>query len=212
MTDSRPVSPPSELTAEYDGLCSDHPCIWCGGLMLMCGEPERCCPECDHPYSIRELVIALDAARAAPQADVSMSESCFTLGCYVTRSPDGYNPGLAPQADANLEGYWERAYWEIVPKLAAALDAAPQADAGTLREALSEMLGMWEMRWSIDPGIVKRRGATVRKARAALAASSPATAGRDVEMHETPNFPGFAHVAGSEPEICMACRIEAETS
>ena len=45
-----------------------------------------------------------------------------------------------------------------------------------------------------------------------LAASSPATAGRDVEMHETPNFPGFAHVAGSEPEICMACRIEAETS
>jgi hypothetical protein len=38
----------------------------------------------------------------------------------------------APQADANLEGYWERAYWEIVPKLQAALDAARQADAGAL--------------------------------------------------------------------------------
>jgi hypothetical protein len=203
MTDSRPVSPPSELTADEEAEARHI--VEMGGYLTASKWGKR-------------LFATLDAARAAPQADVSMSESCFTLGCYVTRSPDGYNPGLAPQADANLEGYWERAYWEIVPKLAAALDAAPQADAGTLREALDALCYAAEDvilqrsgQWRSSGKALTRLGEVAKAGRAALAAS-PATAGRDVEMHETPNFPGFTHVAGSEPEICMACRIEAETS
>jgi hypothetical protein len=122
--DPRPVSPPSELTAEEVRATNAlFEAMREAGLF---GRKRQAVEDAAHHLA----AVARAAACAAPQADVSMSESCFTLGCYVTRGPDGYNPGAAPQADANLDGYWERAYWEIVPKLAAAL-AAPRAD--TLR-------------------------------------------------------------------------------
>jgi len=33
------------------------------------------------------------------------------------------------ERDASIEGYWERAYWDVVPKLQAALAATPPAPA-----------------------------------------------------------------------------------
>jgi hypothetical protein len=140
--DPRPVSPPSELTAEEVRATNAlFEAMREAGLF---GRKRQAVEDAAHHLA----AVARAAARAAPQAD------------------------------ANLEGYWERAYWEIVPKLQAALDAAPQADAGTLR-ALADAWWAESQGDSIvihDAGILQRCATDLR---AALSASSPATAGRE---------------------------------
>jgi len=133
----------------------------------------------------------------------------------------------APQADANLEGYWKRAYWEIVPKLQAALDAAPRADAGTLREALKETAEAfhavgWHDRivfghraYSFEECVMER----CTQNRTALAASRADAAGRDLdEGNWQPGYSeefkrGFmtAIQEGLDPQtLAMAMDIAAE--
>jgi hypothetical protein len=42
-----------------------------------------------------------------------------------------------------LEGYWERAYWDVVPKLQAALAATPRAPALDVERLGAAWLNVW---------------------------------------------------------------------
>ena len=150
--DPRPVSPPSELTAE--GLRNV--------VAIARGRVDR---------GLK--------GRVGPEVWMRLAEDLDAIAATLDAAR------AAPQADAGLEGYWERAYWEIVPKLQAALDAAPQADAGTLREALRMFR---DYRWKVGKtihdlggykGLADDLGPLGDSIEAALAASSPATAGRE---------------------------------
>lgn len=103
---ARPVSPPSELTAE-------------------------------EVRATNALFEAMREAGLFGRRRQAVEDAAHHLAA-VARA----GARAAPQTDANLEGYWERAYWEIVPKLQAALDAAPQADAGTLREVRDQIAAL----------------------------------------------------------------------
>jgi len=142
---SRPVSPPSELTAEEVRATNAlFEAMREAGLF---GRKRQAVEDAAHHLA----AVARAAARAAPQAD------------------------------ANLEGYWERAYWEIVPKLQAALDAAPQADAGTLREVIEAARNLLDVtgRSRMTSAARGRMDDALYEYDRALAASSPATAGRE---------------------------------
>jgi hypothetical protein len=181
MTDSRPVSPPSELTAEEVRATNAlFEAMREAGLF---GRKRQAVEDAAHHLA----AVARAAARAAPQAD------------------------------ANLDGYWERAYWEIVPKLAAALAApqadtlrcgicdgreddpyhgpepcilcphasshhsfraAPQADAGTLREA--RITTVCDLIW--DHGVYLKDSQPLAAAIVDALAASPATAGKRPEL------------------------------
>jgi len=127
---------------------------------------------------LRRLLATLDAARAAPQA--AQCPACGGSGHeWWTVGDDSYGCA-APQTDANLEGYWERAYWEIVPKLQAALDAAPQADAETLGSSIATAVRRVSNREEFNHLHIDwtALGAALVEEWPALAAS-PATAGRE---------------------------------
>jgi hypothetical protein len=149
----RPVSPPSELTAltpEEEAKLRDE-----AGRMWL--DPERRTSAWSN-FTMRRLLLTLDAARAAPRADE-----------YITLFH-----GHHPNCPYTIEGDWS----------ACRCGAAPRADAGTLREAVARRHTREPMTYiEADHCRQCRLPWPCPEAAllAALAASSPATAGRDVD-------------------------------
>jgi len=130
-----------------------------------------------------ETAVAADAARAAPRAEQ------WPEARYRVHDDEGNHiadhPVVAPQADEGLEGYWEKAYWEIVPKLQSALAAAPQADEG-LVEFIDSVISVTPRRTgsSYADGVsegIHTALIVVREKASQLAAAAPVPAGLDVE-------------------------------
>jgi hypothetical protein len=181
--DPRPVAPPSELTGPWTPSFDirDEQIMGAGWPIVFVVKYEENARG-DRRY-VDTRSYNFDAARAAELTaeqermlrEVAANEwhdttfvKSITYGLLRRLLATLDAARAAPQADANLEGYWERAYWEIVPKLQAALDAAPQADAGTLREAVDKFIR--------DNWYTEKRGYVfLDDLRAALAA----TAGRE---------------------------------
>jgi hypothetical protein len=121
--DPRPAYDPTKVCARYFGsdktLCSTH-----NGRFL--SDTSMRCERADRPVSPPSEL----TAATAPVIDDYLPDATLDMRrgweAAIRATLDAAR--AAPQTDANLEGYWERAYWEIVPKLQAALDAAPQAD------------------------------------------------------------------------------------
>jgi len=70
-----------------------------------------------------------DEARAEPPPDVGAAHTIVDGEVVWCALLEAQEAARSEPRGEGLEGYWERAYWDVVPKLQAALAATPLAPA-----------------------------------------------------------------------------------